>query len=380
MRLALAAGETSGDLLGADLLHHMLSVDPALLPAGIGGPALSRAGCRIWQPMDRLSVMGLWEVLGRLPELLALRRRFLKQVLDWRPDLYLGIDAPDFNFPLEQRLRARGIVTVHYVSPSLWAWRPGRVDRIRQSTDHVLCLLPFEPEFYARHGVTASFTGHPFARQIAMQPDRVAARRALGLDDERRWIALLPGSRHGEIQRLAPPFLQAARRMLNEQPTLGFALPAANPTLQRTLLNMLHAHGLSDSVRCFNGQARTVLQACDTGLIASGTATLEAMLCKLPMVVSYRLHPLTIGLIRSLRLMKTAWYSLPNILEQGPLVDECMQEQATADNLARAMLALLHDPQRQQRQRQRFEHWHHRLMGPEPAQTARMLMELAPCR
>ncbi len=377
MRLALAAGEISGDLLGAGLLRTLLERQDDLLPAGIGGPALARAGCRIWQPMEPLSVMGLWEVLGRLPELLRIRRRFLHRLEEWKPDLYLGIDAPDFNFPVEARMRRLGIPTVHYVSPSVWAWREKRVEKIRESTSHVLCLFPFEPKFYARHGVEATFVGHPFAHQIPLQPDRQAARNRLALDEEHRWLALLPGSRMGEIRRLGPLFLQAVRHMLVEQPQLAFMLPATGKPQQELLNRMIRDYRLEGRVLCVRGHARCIMQACEVGLIASGTAALEAMLCKLPMVVSYRVHPATAQLIRMLRLMRTRWFSLPNILNGEPLVDELIQHHARPEALARATLELLQDTARQRRQRMRFLELHRQLACDSDRRAAQVILELA---
>ncbi len=377
MRLSLAAGEVSGDQLGAGLLQALLNLEPDLLPAGVGGPALARAGCRIWQPMDTLSVMGLWEVLGKLPELLRFRRHFLQRLHQWQPDLYLGIDAPDFNFPVEARLKQRGVPTVHYVSPSVWAWREKRVERIRESCDHVLCLLPFEVDFYARHDIPATFVGHPFARQIPLQPDRQAARDRLALDDGHRWVALLPGSRMGELQRLAPRFLQAAQYMLRQEPELAFALPAAGPKQQAWLQQQITQAGLQAHILCLNGHARCVMQACETGLIASGTAALEAMLCKLPMVVAYQVHPMTATLIRWLKLMKTRQFSLPNILHGGALVTELIQEQATPEHLASESLRLLRDPQQQQAQTRRFTELHHQLRQDSDRLAAEVILRVA---
>ncbi len=377
MRLSLAAGEVSGDQLGAGLLQALLNLEPNLLPAGIGGPALARAGCRIWQPMDTLSVMGLWEVLGRLPQLLRFRRRFVEKLHQWQPDLYLGIDAPDFNFPVEARLKQRGIPVVHYVSPSVWAWREKRVETIRHSCDHVLCLFPFEEDFYARHDIPATFVGHPFARQIPLQPDRQAARDRLALDDDHHWLALLPGSRMGELQRLAPRFLQAAKHMLRQEPSLAFALPAAGPKQQAWLQQQIDQAGLSEQVLCLNGHARCVMQACETGLIASGTAALEALLCKLPMVVAYQVHPMTATLIRRLKLMKTRQFSLPNILHGGALVRELIQEQATPEKLATETLQLLRDPQQQQIQTRRFAELHQQLLRDSDRLAAEVILQVA---
>ncbi len=377
MRLSLAAGEISGDQLGAGLLQALLNLEPNLLPAGIGGPALARSGCRIWQPMDILSVMGLWEVLGRLPQLLRFRRQFLQQLQQWQPDLYLGIDAPDFNFPVEAQMKRHGVPVVHYVSPSVWAWRENRVKTIRDSCDHVLCLFPFEADYYARHDIPASFVGHPFARQIPLQPNRQAARDRLALDDDHRWVALLPGSRMSELQRLAPIFLQAAQSMLRQEPELAFVLPAAGPRQQAWLQQQINQAGLQEHILCLNGHARCVMQACETGLIASGTAALEALLCKLPMVVAYQVHPMTATLIRRLKLMKTKQFSLPNILHGGELVSEYIQEQATPENLAAESLRLLRDPRQQQAQIRRFAELHQQLRRDSDRLAAEVILRVA---
>ncbi|MEH6813214.1 MAG: lipid-A-disaccharide synthase, partial [Motiliproteus sp.] len=316
MRIALVAGEASGDIIGAGLIKALKNRHPDIQFEGIGGPLMIEQGMESFFPMERLSVMGLVEVLGRFRELLGIRNQLRDRWLANPPDILIGIDAPDFNLSLERQLKEQGIATCHYVSPSVWAWREGRVKKIARSTDLMLCLLPFEKAFYDRHKVDARFIGHPLADEIPLETDTATARQQLGLDLDDTWVAMLPGSRGGEVERLAPLFLKAARWLLQRQPQLNFLIPAANDERYQQLKEMLDGQQLP--VQLVMGQSRTVMQASDAVLMASGTASLEGMLLKKPMVVAYRLAPLTYAIAS--RMLKIAYMSLPNLLANEPLV------------------------------------------------------------
>lgn len=345
VRIALVAGESSGDALGAGLIDELRKRYPQARFAGIGGDAMRAAGCDTWFDAGELAVMGLAEVLRHLPRLLSLRRTFRQRVLDWQPDVFIGIDAPDFNLGVERWLKQRGIRTVHYVSPSVWAWREKRAEKIGNSTDRVLCLFPMEPPIYARHHVDARFVGHPMADEIPLQPDRAAARATLALAQEATVLAVLPGSRLGEIHRLAPAFLEAARQVAAEIPGLQVVVPAANAAC-RAALETLLADPRYTLPRCrlLDGQARDALIASDVVLLASGTATLETMLCKRPMVVGYRIAPLTYRIVKGLGMLKVERYALPNVLAGEDLAPELMQDDCTPDRLGQAVLQWFRHP------------------------------------
>ena len=345
-RIALVAGEASGDALGAGLVAELRRRFPGAQFAGIGGDAMRCAGCQTWNDASELSVMGLAEVLRHLPRLLRLRREFRERVLAWRPDVFVGIDAPDFNLGVERWLKRRGVRTVHYVSPSVWAWREGRAARIGASADRVLCLFPMEPAIYARHGVDARYVGHPMADEMPLEPDRAAARARLGLPPDAPVLAVLPGSRLGEVERLGGIFFEAAWQAMEAIPGLQVVVPAANDAcrallqaqLSRSALPALQSHLLQ-------GQARTALAAADVVLLASGTATLETMLSKRPMVVGYRVAPLTYRIVRTLGLLKVDRYALPNVLAGEDLAPELMQDDCTPDRLAAAVLHWFRAPE-----------------------------------
>jgi lipid-A-disaccharide synthase len=342
----LVAGEASGDLLGADLIAGLRARFPNARFAGVGGPKMAAAGMEIWHQAEALAVMGLVEVLRHLPRLLALRREILRRTLAARPDVFIGIDAPDFNLGLERKLKAAGVRTAHYVSPSVWAWREKRVEKIGRSADRVLCLFPMEPPIYASHGVDARFVGHPLAAQFAAVPDRVAARVRLGLANDAPVLALLPGSRLSEIRRLAPDFLSAAARVEWQVPNLQIVTPMANAAcrgeFEAALAAVAAAHRAPRrAIRVVDGGAHAAMIAADAVLLASGTAALEAMLAKRPMVVAYRLAPLSYRLVTLLGLVRTSVYSLPNILAGKMVVPELMQDDCTPDNLAAALAPLL---------------------------------------
>lgn len=315
---------------------------PGLCCEGIAGPQLLAAGCQGLYPMERLSVVGLAEVVRRVPELLRARRRLLARWAASPPGVFVGVDAPDFNLGLERRLRARGVPTVHYVSPSVWAWRRYRVRKVARAVDRLLVLFPFEADFYERHGVPVRLVGHPLADRIPMEPVVAQARRELGLPAEGEWVALLPGSRAGEVARLSAPLLGAAAWLRARRPGLGFLVPAASPETRAVFESEWRRAGADLPLRVFDGHSRTVMAAADVVLLASGTATLEALLLKRPMVVTYRVHPLTYALAR--RLVRVAHVSLPNLLAGRALVPELLQDQATPERLGAAVLSFLEDP------------------------------------
>ncbi|HTI95879.1 MAG TPA: lipid-A-disaccharide synthase [Rudaea sp.] len=337
-RFVLVAGEASGDLLGAGLIDALRQRFPSARFAGIGGPQMAAAGMDIWHSAEKLSVMGLVEVLRHLPQLLTIRRDVYKRIVQLRPAVFIGIDAPDFNLGLERRLKQAGIRTVHYVSPSIWAWREARAAKIGVSADRVLCLFPMEPPIYARHGVDARFVGHPLADAFALEPDQAAARAELGLPTDAPVLALLPGSRLGEIHRLGRDFLHAAAILQRELPQLRVVAPMANAQCRTAFSALgLQPHDLS----IIDGKAHAAMIAADAVLLASGTAALEAMLAKRPMTVAYRIAPLTHFIVKTLGMLRTDVYSLPNILAGKRLVPELMQDACKPDALAAALLPFL---------------------------------------
>lgn len=356
LKVALLAGEASGDILGAGLMQALKKQHPNVVFAGIGGDRMQAAGLTSRIPMERLSVMGIAEVLGRLRELFRIRAAFRDWCIHWQPDVFIGIDAPDFNLGLERQLRRAGIVTIHYVSPSVWAWRKGRVKTIAESVDHMLTLLPFEAEFYREHQVPVTFVGHTLADQLPMEPDKAAARARLGLTADERCLALLPGSRGGEVGRLAPLFLQAATLLQQETGPLTVMIPAASVARQQQIELAVREQGRALHIRLFDGQSTDVMTAADAVLLASGTATLEAMLLKRPMVVAYRMNPLSFWIIKSMA--TTPWVALPNILAQEDWVPERLQADATPEILAADLARALSDQnyRRQFEERARFLH------------------------
>ena len=377
MRIALLAGETSGDLLGADLIAALRARHPTAEFAGIGGEAMRSAGCQTWFDASELSLMGLIEVLRHLPRLLKLRHSFCKRALAWRPDVFIGIDAPDFNLPVERWLKRRGVRTVHYVSPSVWAWKEKRAEKIGASADRVLCLFPMEPAIYHRHGVDARFVGHPMADAIPERLDRDAARAALGLSASGPVLAVLPGSRLGEIGRLGEVFLEAARQVAEHLTGLQLLVPAANPDCRSLLAAQLSRSALpATCVHLLDGQARTAMVAADVVLLASGTATLEAMLVKRPMVVGYRVAPLTARIARALKLLKVQRFALPNILAGEDLAQELIQEDCTSENLAAAVLHWYERPDEVAQLQPKYQYLHTQLRRDASARAAEAVIEL----
>lgn len=369
LRIALVAGEASGDLLGAGLMRALKARHANVEFIGVGGPRMEAEGLRSYFPMERLAVMGLIEVLGRLFELLKRRKQLLADLLKARPDVFIGIDAPDFNLDLELKLRNAGIKTAHYVSPSVWAWRQKRVFKIRDACDLMLTLFPFEARFYEEHQVPVRFVGHPLADAIPVLPDRSGARGRLGLPQEAPIVALMPGSRGGEVAHLAPLFLDAAVLAQTLEPDLKFVLPCANAERRAQIEPLLAGKALS--VTLLDGQSHDALAACDAVLIASGTATLEALLYKRPMVVAYKVAPLTYRILR--RMVKSPYVSLPNLLAQRMLVPEYLQDDATPDALVEALLPLLSHGETQT---QGFDEIHHSLQRNASEQAADAVLDL----
>ncbi|WP_416339974.1 lipid-A-disaccharide synthase [Pseudomonas sp. BIC9C] len=344
LRIALVAGEASGDILGAGLMRALKARHPAVEFIGVGGPLMQAEGLTSYFPMERLSVMGLVEVLGRLRELLARRKKLVADLIAAKPDVFIGIDAPDFNLNIELKLRQAGIKTVHYVSPSVWAWRQKRVLKIREGCDLMLTLFPFEARFYEEKGVPVRFVGHTLADAIPLEADRAAARAELGLPDG-PLVALMPGSRGGEVGRLGALFLDTAQRLRALRPGVRFVMPCASAQRRAQLEELLVGRDLP--LTLLDGQSHLALAACDAVLIASGTATLEALLYKRPMVVAYRLAPLTFWILK--RMVKSPYISLPNLLAQRLLVPEFLQDDATVEALAQTLSPLIEGGEEQTR-------------------------------
>jgi lipid-A-disaccharide synthase len=337
----LVAGEASGDNLGGPLIEALAARAPGARFFGVAGPRMIAAGCDAWYPVDELAVMGLAEILRHLPRLLRLRRELLARLEAARPDAFIGIDSPEFNLRVAREMKARGIPTIQYVSPQVWAWRQGRVRTIGQSVDLVLCLLPFEVDFYAAHDVQAVFVGHPLADRVPLVSDPAAARAALDLASDGPVVAVLPGSRMAEVTRLGPPFAGTLAWLQAQRPGIRFVAPMANAAARREFERCLGANAPGVDVRIVDGQAQACMAASDAVLLASGTATLEAALVKRPMVVAYRVAPLTNWLLRGLKLVKTEFFSQPNLLAGRRVVPEFFQEQVRPDVLGPAVLEQL---------------------------------------
>lgn len=349
--IGMVAGEASGDWIGALLLEALQQRWPGLTAAGIGGPRLQAQGQQVWWPAERLSVMGFTDALKRLPELLWIRRRLGSRLIQAQAPLFVGIDAPDFNLGLEKRLRQTGMRTVHYVCPSIWAWRPERIDKIRAAADQVLCLFPFEPEILRAGGVSATFVGHPLAGRIPLEPDQLAARRALDLAEQGRILALLPGSRVSEIAFILPALVGAARQLLRQNPDVRLLLPVA-PGLRAQVENLTR----DLAVQLIDGRSHEVLAACDLALVASGTATLEAALFKRPMVIAYKVGDANYRRMKKLQLQP--WVGLPNVLLRDFAVPECLQADCEPAVIAAAAQRWLDEPQRVTQLQARFAELH----------------------
>ena len=351
LTVGLLAGEASGDILGAGLIESLKVRYPNARFVGVGGARMQAAGLESWEPMERLSVMGLVEPLKRLPELLAMRKRLRQRFIEMRPDVFIGIDSPDFNLSLERKLRRAGIPVLHYVSPSVWAWRRGRIKTIRKAVDGMLTLFPFEARFYEEQGVPVHFVGHPLADRLDGEPGQTVARQALHCEAEGTLVALLPGSRAGEIRQMGELFLEVAQWCLARKPDWRFIVPAASPERLAELEALLapfeaalcEAAGTTQCpVQLVDGQSQLAMTAADAVLMASGTTTLEAMLLRRPMVVAYRMAPLSYAILS--RLVKVPWVSLPNLLANKALVPELLQDVATPEALGEALLAYFDQP------------------------------------
>jgi lipid-A-disaccharide synthase len=376
LRVAIVAGESSGDTLGAALIEAMRERAPALEVFGVAGPKMRAAGCEGLADAHELSVMGLFEVLPHLPRLLRLRARLAREIIARRPDVFIGVDYQQFNLGLALRLKRAGFATVQYVSPQVWAWRQGRVRTIGRAFDLVLCLLPFEPGFYREHRVGARFVGHPLADQIPMQPDRTAARAQLGVPPDATVLALLPGSRLGEVHRLAGPFIEVAAQLAQNRPGLIVLAPMASSEVRVAFEQVLRTHRSAPTVRTLEGQSRVALTAANAALVASGTATLESLLCRCPMVVAYRVGHLTAWLVRSLRLVKLPHIALPNLLAGEVLAPEFVQEAVQPQPMAEALGRLLEDAPRQAYLQQRFAAIHVSLQQKGAALAAEAVLQL----
>ena len=376
--IAIIAGEASGDILGAGLIRSLRKRYPHARFVGIGGDEMIAEGFHSLVPMERLSVMGLVEVLGRIRELFRIRGRLYEYFFANRPDVVIGIDSPDFTLAIERRCREAGIPSVHYVSPSVWAWRQKRIFKIAKSVDLMLTLFPFEARFYEEHQVPVAFVGHPLADRIAMEPDTRAARESLGLDTDKPVLAVLPGSRGGEVERLGTLFLQTSRWLQSRKPDLQLVIPCVNREREKQVQALVDALEVQLPVTLVRGRSREVMAASDVVLLASGTATLEAMLLKKPMVVGYRLSNLSYKLLS--KLVKVPWVALPNLLARDSLVPELLQDDATPEALGAAVLERLDNEAERERLKQAFTELHETLRQDADEKAAQAITQLLEAR
>ena len=376
LRVGIVAGESSGDQLGAALIAALRERVPALECFGVAGPKMIAAGCEAWAGAEELAVMGLTEVLPHLARILRLRAALIRRFLEEPPDVFVGVDAPTFNLGVARRLKEHGVKTVQYVAPQVWAWRQGRARNMGRACDLVLCLLPFETAFYATHGVRAAFVGHPLADQIPLQVDREGARAALGLSSSAAVVALLPGSRVGEVERLGTDFLQAAAWLAGRRPDLQFIAPMATARARQAFESKRAEVPAAPKVLLLEGHAQQALAACDAAIVASGTATLETLLSRRPMVVAYRLGALTAFLLRRLRLVKVPYFSQPNLLVGRALVPELFQEQVSGPALGEALLGRLSDRAYLRQLDDEFLKVHQTLRGGAGARAAEAILGL----
>ncbi|AZM97898.1 lipid-A-disaccharide synthase [Vreelandella venusta] len=374
-RVYIVAGELSGDILGAGLMHELKLRHPNIEFRGLGGPRMEAQGLTIRFPLETLSVMGLVEVIKHLPELIRVRRTLREEALAWQPDIMIGIDAPDFNIGLEKQLRAAGLKTAHYVSPSVWAWRQGRVKKIAKAVDGMLTLLPFEADFYHRHQVPVAFVGHPLADELPLENDRQAARQILALPDQTPVLAILPGSRGNEIRFLGDTFLRAAELLCQRNESLHVVIPAATDQRYQEITQLLANYPtLSERVMLLDGQAREAMVASDAVLLASGTAALEAMLCHRSMLVAYKMAPITHWLAK--RLVKTQWISLPNLIAQEGVVPELIQDAASPATIADRLDEMLNNAQARNVLEERFADMHRALQRNASQRAAQAITSL----
>jgi lipid-A-disaccharide synthase len=380
LRVGLVAGEASGDTLGADLISALRRHAPDARFFGIAGPKMQAAGCESWEPAESLAVMGLFEVVRHLPRLLRLRARIRSELLRAEPDIFVGIDAPEFNLRLARDLRAAGIPAVQYVSPQVWAWRQSRARTIHESVDLVLCLLPFEKRFYDEHGMHAEFVGHPLADAIPMTADRESARRALGIEPDAAVVALLPGSRRGEVARLAGDFAATARWLAAQRPGLVFIAPMASAATREIFAQALARHAPALDVKLIEGCAQSALTAADVAMVASGTASLEAALCKRPMVVVYRLGAMTAWILRRLNLVKAKFFAQPNLLADRRVVGEYFQEAILPEAIGAELLMWLDDAERRGSLEREFSRIHADLRRDAGGRAAQAIVTLLESR
>jgi lipid-A-disaccharide synthase len=374
MIIALVAGEASGDQLGAALIRAIRLSEPDTRFAGIGGPLMKAEGMDCWWDTGELSLMGLAEIVSHLPRLIKLRRQLIERILTLKPHVFIGIDAPDFNLGVEKRLKTRSIPVIHYVSPTVWAWRPGRVKSIAKATERVMCLFPFEPACYQQQAVATDYTGHPLADQIPLQVSKSAARNALDIKTESSCIALLPGSRMSEVEKLSAPMLDAADILSKRYPGISFMMPAATEAIgqhfRSELLKYPDVH-----CRAFSTRGKEVMAAADLVICASGTATLEVMLINRPMVVCYKLSPTTYRIMKWFRLRKTRFFSLPNILSSEELVPELLQHEVTGRSIADETSKWLDQSERRENLKSHFERLHRQLRIGAAATAANVVLK-----
>ncbi|MET0053947.1 MAG: lipid-A-disaccharide synthase [Candidatus Thiodiazotropha sp. 6PLUC10] len=374
-RIGIIVNEVSGDQLAAALIEALQEKSPEMVFEGMTGPLMEAAGCRSLATMD--PVMGLVEVLGHLPGLLKTRRQLVDHFLKHPPDLVLGIDAPDFNLALETQLKRAGVTTAHWVSPTVWAWRQGRVKKLRQAVDLMLCIFDFEVDFLKQHQVPATYVGHPLADQIPLQPRNPGeVREQLGLDATKPVIALLPGSRMSEVSRLALPFVETAVWLKRQQPELQFVAPMVNQKIKQAFSDAIKGQSSEISVKLLDGQPREAIGAADVVLTASGTATLETLLLKKPMVVAYRVSPLTAWLIRRFKLLKTPYVAIANLLSERMLAPEFLQEACQAETMGQALIDLLNDPQQREDIALSYHKIHQHLKQDAASRAAEMILQL----
>ncbi len=377
LSVGIVAGESSGDTLGAALIDAIRARVPGAQFFGVAGPKMVSAGCQAWASAEELAVMGFTEPLKHLPRLLKLRSMLMSRLTQLRPDIFVGIDAPAFNLGLQKRLKARGLKTVQYVSPQVWAWRPGRVRTIGNACDLVLCLLPFETDFYEQHGVKAVFVGHPLADQIPLEVDGASARRELGIDAASTVIALLPGSRMGEVERLGSDFAAAAAWIAARRPDVRFIAPMASARARMAFERQWAVSAGGLAVTMLDGRAQQALAAADAVIVASGTATLETLLTGRPMVVAYRFSTVTAFLLRRLALVKVPYFSQPNLLAGKPLVPEFLQEEVSGAALGAALLHEIDDPRHVSELRAEFRRVHEVLRCGGADRAAEAILECA---
>ena len=374
MKIGLVAGEASGDVLGAGLIRALRERIPDAEFEGVAGPEMVAAGCEQWEPSDSLAVMGLVEPLAHIPRLLRLRRELARRWRESPPDVFVGIDAPDFNLGLEKKLRKAGIKTTHYVSPSIWAWRPGRVKKVKKAADTVLCILPFEPRLYKEHGVNAVFVGHPKAHEAPEIVDAEAARAELGFGAG-EIVAVMPGSRRGEVSRIGGIVAAAAKEILAARPGIRFVTPVATPNLRPIIEQQLRDAGVEAQFTLLDGDAKLAMSAADVVLQASGTAVLEAALLRKPTVATYRVSPVTFWIAKWLVTLEH--FTLPNLLTEQPLVPEFMQHNALPGPIAAEVIALLDDPERRRSISERFDRLRAELALDADQHAADSVIELA---